>query len=167
MTVKNPKELFVLLLSDVRQNEERTAETLKQLSGVAKDPHIDEAIESHIFLRSQIIGTLDRCFSLIGEKPSKPTSRLHDVFLEDFRREVAEIQSPVAKRLYVLAKLKHLFHFRIAEYVALTAMADLSGHFGVGVMLETCLAEKLAFVDRARRLARYIVQQELQERLAA
>jgi hypothetical protein len=38
--------------------------------------------------------------------------------------------------------------------VALIAMADVTGHFGVGVLLESCLADKVAFVERTRRLIR-------------
>jgi ferritin-like metal-binding protein YciE len=167
MPVQNPKELFVMLLSNVRQREERTSELLKHIGETAKDPDIKEAIESHVFLKSQMIETLDRCFKLIGEKPQATSERLHDLMLEDFRKEIAEIQSPVARHLFVLAKVKHVIHLRIAEYVALTAMADLSGHFGVGVLLETCLAEKMAFVERAQRLIRRIVAHELGERLAA
>lgn len=167
MAVQNPKELFVMLLSNVRQHEERTSELLKHISEAVKDPDIKEAIDSHVFLKSQMIETLDRCFKLIGEKPHATSERLHDLMLEDFRKEVAEIQSPVARHLFVLAKVKHVIHLRIAEYVALTAMADLSGHFGVGVLLETCLAEKMAFVARAQRLVRRIVAHELGERLAA
>jgi ferritin-like metal-binding protein YciE len=167
MPIQNPKELFVMLLSNVRHREERTSELLKHVSEVAKDPDIKEAIESHMFLKSQMIETLDRCFKLIGEKPQPTSEKLHDMLLEDFRKEVAEIQSPVARHLFVLAKVKHVVHMRIAEYVTLTAMADISGHFGVGVLLETCLAEKMAFIERARRLMRRIIAHELGERLAA
>jgi ferritin-like metal-binding protein YciE len=132
-----------------------------------KDPDIKEALESHVFLKGQMIDTLDRCFKLIGEKPQPMNDKLHDVLLEDFRKEIGEIESPVARHLFVLAKIKHVIHLRIAEYVALTAMADISGHYGVGVLLETCLAEKMAFVERARRLIRRILARELGERLAA
>jgi hypothetical protein len=59
------------------------------------------------------------CFRIIGEKPGKTTGQLQETFLEDFRKEVAEVQSPVAKRLFVLAKLNHLAHLRIAEYEVL------------------------------------------------
>lgn len=167
MSVQNPKELFVMLLSHARHREERTSEVLKHISGVVKDPDIKEALESHVFLKTQMIDTLDRCFKLIGEKPQPMSDKLHDVLLEDFRKEIGEIESPVARHLFVLAKIKHVVHLRIAEYVALTAMADISGHYGVGVLLETCLAEKMAFVERARRLMRRILARELGERLAA
>jgi hypothetical protein len=47
---------------------------------------------------------------------------------------------------------------RIGEYVALIAAADVTGHFAVGVLLESVLAQKLAFVDRTRRLIRAIYE---------
>lgn len=92
---------------------------------------------------------------------------IREMFVEDFRRELGDIQSPAVRRLFVLAKAKYLVQLRVAEYRALTAMADVTGHFGVGVLLEACLAEQLAFDDRTRRLLQYIVRREFTERLAA
>jgi hypothetical protein len=45
-------------------------------------------------------------------------------------------------------------HMRIGEYVALIAAADITGHPAVGMHLESCLADKLAFVERTKRLIR-------------
>ena len=92
---------------------------------------------------------------------------MNEVFLEDFRKELAEIQNPAAKALFVLIKANHLTHLRIAEYVALIATADLTGHYGVGVLLESCLADKLAFVERNRRLIRKVVEARVEKRMAA
>jgi ferritin-like metal-binding protein YciE len=167
MPVNSPKELFVLLLSDVRRGAERTTKIFEELSQVVQDPDIKEALEARVFVSGKILGTLDQCFKLIGEKPVQGTGRLHDVFVENFRQELAEIQSPEARRLFVLVKANHLIHLRIAEYVALIAAADLTGHFGVGVLLESCLADKLAFVERTRRLIRNIVQARLAAKSAA
>jgi ferritin-like metal-binding protein YciE len=166
MPVKNPKELFVLLLSDARQGTERTTKILQEISQVAQDPEVKEALEARVFVNDQVLARLDQCFKLIGEQPAKLSGRLHDVFVEDFRRELAEIQSPVAKALFILAKANHLIHLRIAEYVALVAAADISGNHGVGVLLESCLADKLAFVERTRRLIRNIVETKVAERVA-
>ena len=90
-----------------------------------------------------------------------------EVFVEDFRKELAEIESPVANHLYILAKANHLIHLRIGEYVALIAAADMTGHYGVGVPLETCLAEKLAFVERTRRLIKNLIEHKVATKLAA
>ena len=167
MAEKNPKDIVVRLLSDVRQGTERTTKVFQEISQVAENPDIKEALEARVLISDQILAKLDQCFKLIGEQPVKLTGRLHDVFVEDFRKELAEIQSPAARHLFILAKALHLIHFRIAEYVALTAAADVTGHYGVGVLLESCLADKLAFVERTRRLIRKIVEAKVAERANA
>jgi ferritin-like metal-binding protein YciE len=158
MPAKNPKEIFVLLLSHVRQGTERTTKILEELSEIAQHPEIRDALEARAFVSQRTLEKLDEAFKLIGEKPVSVSGRLHDVFVEDFRRELAEIQSPEAKRLFVLAKANQLIHLRIGEYVALVAAADVSGHYGVGVLLESCLADTLAFVERTKRLVRNIIE---------
>jgi ferritin-like metal-binding protein YciE len=154
MPVKNPKEVFVLLLSGLRQGAERATKIFQELEQAAQDPDIKEVLEARVFVSDKILGTLDEAFKLIGEKPTKINDRLHDVFVEDFRREFAEIQSPEAKRLYILVKANHLIQLRIGVYTALVAAADVTGHYGVGVLLESCLADELALVERTRRLIR-------------
>jgi len=167
MPVNSPKELFVKMLSDVRQRTEKATNIYEQLSEVAQEPNIKEALQSRAFLQDKILSSLDRCFELIGEKPVALSGRLHEVFVEDFKRELAEIQAPAAKALFVLIKANHLMHLAIAEYVALIAMSDVSGHFGVGVLLESCLADKLAFVERTRRLIRHAIEAKHALKLAA
>ena len=166
MPAKNPKEAFLFLLSNVRQAQERTTTILDEISKVATHPEIKEALESRHFVSEKIVSTLDEAFKMLGEKPMPITGRLQEVFLEDFRKELAEMQSPEAKRLFILAKLIHLFHLRVGEYVALIAAADMTGNFGVGVLLESCLADKLAFAERTRRLLRKVAETRIAERAA-
>jgi ferritin-like metal-binding protein YciE len=167
MPVKTPKELFVRMLSDARHHAARATKIYEELGQVTQDPAIHEALQSRALIQEKTLQSLDRCFELIGEKPIAANGRLQDVFLEDFRRELAEIQTPAAKALYVLIKANHLMHLRIAEYVALVAMADVSGHFGVGVLLESCLADKMAFTERTRRLIRRTIESKHAVKLAA
>jgi ferritin-like metal-binding protein YciE len=171
MSVQNPKELFVQLLSGLRQGTERSTKIYQELSKVAENPDVKEALEARAFISEKVLATQDQCFKLIGEQPVKVNSRLQEVFIEDFRRELAEIQNPAARHLFILAKATHLTHLLIAEYVALVAAADITGHYGVGVLLESCLADKLAFVERTRRLIRDVVEakvaKKIVERVAA
>jgi len=167
MPVKTPKELFVTLLSDARQSTERSAKLYHEISQAAQDPDIKEALESRAWISGKDLSAIDRCFELIGEKPVQLSGRLQEVFAEDFRRELTEIQNPLAKHIFVLAKASHLVHFRIAELQALVAAADVTGHYAVGVLLESCLADKLAFVERTRRLIRNFVATKLAAKVAA
>lgn len=167
MPARDPKQVFLTLLSDVRNNTERGNKFYTEISQLAQDPEIKEALEARAFIASKSLEKLDQCFKILGEQPVKLSGRLHDALVEDFKEKLAEIQSPVARRLFILAKAIQLTHFRIGEYVALVAAADYSGHYGVGVLLESCLGEKLAFVERTRRLLRRMAEEKIAERVAA
>lgn len=166
MAIKDPKELFVLLLSNARNATERSAGAYEELGEVAQHPEIKEALEARALISNQTIEKLDQVFKMINERPVNVSNRLQEVFVEDFRKELAEIQSPEAKRLYVLAKINHLIHARIAEYIALTAAADFTGRYGAGVLLESCLADHLAFAERTKRLLRHVAEARLAARAA-
>jgi len=166
MPVTTPKQLFVALLSNLKQSNEKAASIYTEIGQVVQDPEIKEALEARAFLSEKTVATLNQCFKVIGEQPVKFSGRMQEIFMEDFRKELAEIQSPIAKRLFVLAKLTHLTHLRIGEYKALIGMADAVGNHGVALMLESCLADKLAFAERTRYLVRHMVEQKIAARAA-
>ncbi len=161
MTINNPRELFVKLLSDYRQYEERLIFASKELREATQDTSAKETLDSLLFLEDKTLESIDRCFILIGEQPVKFNERLYDIFLEDFRKEVNEIQAPVAKLLYIIAKANHLVHLRLGELGTLVAMSEISGNHGVGLLLESCLATKLAFIKRTRRKIGKEVEKEV------
>jgi ferritin-like metal-binding protein YciE len=163
MAIRDPKEVFIIMLSDVRRNAERSNKFFQELSDLAQDEQVKEILQARALISDTILTRLNECFKLMGAQPAKLDGKIQDVFIEDFRREIAVIESPIARRLFVLAKLTHLMHLRIGEYVALTAAADISGNHAVGVLLETCLADKLALVERTRRL----IRERIKERVAA
>ena len=154
MPVNSPMEVFVLLLSDVRRKTERSVDFYRELTKMAEEPEVKEALEARGYVAEKTLDKIDQAFKLINQKPVTLTGRAEEIFIEDFRREVAEIKTVPGRRLFVLAKAIQLSHLRIGEYAALIAAADVTGHFGVGVILESCLADNLAFVDRTRRLVR-------------
>lgn len=167
MPARDPKQVFLTLLSDVRMGTERGNKFYTEISQLAQDPEVKEALEARAFISSRTLEKLDQCFKILGEQPVKLSGRIHDAVVEDFKEKLGEIQSPVARHLFILAKAIQLTHLRIGEYVALTAAADYSGHYGVGVLLESCLGEKLAFVERTRRLLRKMAEAKIAERVAA
>jgi len=58
-------------------------------------------------------------------------------------------------------------HIRMGEYAALTAAADLTQHYAIGTLLETCLADTRALTERTRHLMRRVAEVKVAERLAA
>lgn len=169
MPIKNPKQIFVLMLSDLRQGTEKTTSIFQNLAQLAEDLDIKQALEARVFVSQKIVETLDQCFKVIGEQPmqlSATRTRIYDALAEDFRKEVADIQDTRTRRFYILAKLNNLVHFRAAEYKTLIAAADISGNYGVAALLETCLADKLALAERTQRWLRRIAETEMAERIA-
>jgi ferritin-like metal-binding protein YciE len=161
MPVTTPKELCLYMMSELRHGAERSQKIYAEFGNAAQNPEIKEALDARELVSSQILNRLDECFKLIGEKPVKINQRLHDVFIEDFRRELSEIQGPVARKLFVLAKASHLDHLQVAGYMTLIAAADTLGHPGVGVLLESCLADKLAFMERSKHLIRERITEKI------
>jgi len=167
MPIKTPKEGFLLMLSELRQGTDRTTKFFEEISQMAQDQDIKEALDARVFVSQKILSTLDHCFRIMGEQPVKLTGHLYEVFAEEFRKELAEIQNPAVRHFFLLTRASQLAHLRIAEYKALIAAADLSGHYAVGVLLESCLADKLAFVERTQRFIRAIAGAKVAERIAA
>jgi ferritin-like metal-binding protein YciE len=167
MAIKNRKELFIMLLSNVWQGAERSGKIYQDMCHIAQDKMIKEALEARVFVAHNTVKTLEECFKLMGEKPVKLTSRLNDVFVEEFQKELAEIQSPDAKTLFILTKASQLTHMRIGEYVALVAAADMIDHHGVSVLLQSICAEKVAFAERTRHFIRNLIEGKTAAKLAA
>lgn len=167
MPVKSPKEVFVLLLSHARQGTERSVKVFQELGQMAENPDVKEALDARAFVSTKMLSQIDQCFKLIGEPPVKTEGRLQESVAEDFRKELADIQNPMAKLIFILARSAHLAHLRIAEFEILTAAADLTGHFAVGVLLESCLADAVALMERTRRLVRNLIEDRITEKLAA
>lgn len=160
MPITTTKELAVSMLSELRHGAERSTKIYAELGNAAQNPQIKEALEARGMVSSQVLSRLDECFKLIGEKPVKINERLHDVFIEDFRKELSEIQFPLARKIFVLAKASHLAHLQAAAYMALARVADSIGHPGVGLLLDSCLADKLAFAERTKHLIREHIEQK-------
>ena len=167
MSARDPKEVFVILLSNARNHTERSIKAYEIIGQAAENPDVKEALKARQFIAEENLRALDECFEMIGAKPVQLSGKLQEVFMEDFKRELAEIQSPAARHLYILAKATHLAHLRFAEYAALIVAADATENYGVGVLLESVLSDKLAFLERDRRLVRHLIEGRITERLAA
>src|SRR6185369_12713165 len=93
MKISNPKELFVLLLSDLAQGEERASKFFQELVPIVQEREVKETLEARVFLSDKLAETLVQCFTLIGEKPVSFNGGILKMFVEDFQKQLGEIQS--------------------------------------------------------------------------
>jgi ferritin-like metal-binding protein YciE len=166
MTINEPIDAFVALLSHARSTTERSAKIYTELGKLAENPDVETALNARAFVQTGTLAKIDEAFRLIGKKPVEFPGTLTEKMVENFREEVAEIKAPAIKRLFVLSKAIQIAHWRIGEWVALVAASDVTGNFGVGVLLETCLAEDLAFAERTRRILRKVAEERVAARQA-
>ncbi len=110
MTIKDPKELFVRLLSNVRNCEEKSTDLLQEMSQAVQDPDIKEALESRVFLKSQTLSTLDRCFKLIGEKPVSVADEKMQQMVAEFLLHCNSLTIGARNMLYHLRLMRNAPH---------------------------------------------------------
>jgi ferritin-like metal-binding protein YciE len=148
----NEKDLLVFLLSTLRRNAQRATRIFREIAKAAQDSDVREALQARVLVSNKINATLDEAFNLIGEIPIKTNTPLQDIFVEEFRRELAEIESPEARRLFLLVKTNDVIQRRIGEYTALITVAEITANHGIRVLLESCLADNVAFIETTLRL---------------
>jgi ferritin-like metal-binding protein YciE len=139
-----------MLLSVARQNTQLSSKIYKEISQQAQDPDVKEALESRTWIVEKDLSAIDRCFELMGEKPVQLSGQIQEVIIDDFRKELSEIETPAAKAIFLLTRADRLNHARVAEYEGLVEAADLSEHYAVGLLLESCLAHMKVFAKRTR-----------------
>jgi len=166
MTINDPMDAFVALLSHARSTTERSAKIYTELGELAENPDVKTAFNARAFVQTGTLAKIDEAFRLIDKTPIEFPGKLTQMMVENFREELAEIKAPAIKRLYVLSKAIQIAHWRIGEWTALVAAADVTGNFGVGLLLETCLAEDLAFAERTRRVLRKVAKERIAARQA-
>ena len=158
----NPAQrVFLLLLNNARNGTECTARFYEEISHYAPYADIKSALQARASNAKQTLAVLDECSHLTGTEPVRVRSRFEEAFADDFRRGLIEIQSPAATALYILAKATHLQDLRSGEYMTLAAVADVTGHPEIAMLLERCLAD-----HETSDLTRQIIQDVLRERIS-
>jgi ferritin-like metal-binding protein YciE len=166
MAIQNAEELFIALLSDLRDSESRLVRLTDDLSQKAQDPELKNTLSVRSYLTQQAVNNIDKCFQLLGKQPVQSTSRFKEVWADDTERELNAIQGPIARNLYALMKIRTIQNFHLGEYAALVAMAMYAGNIGVTALLEHNLADKVEFVERTREFFREMARQALLGRAA-
>src|SRR5262249_20221789 len=59
-----------------------------------ENPDVKEALKARGFVAEENLRTLDECCEMIGARPVQLSGKLHEVFVEEFKRELTE--NPIA-----------------------------------------------------------------------
>ena len=69
--IENPYELFILLLSNVRQGTELTTQMFQDFSNITQNADAKEALAARVFVSQRVAEKVDACFDVIRDEPVK------------------------------------------------------------------------------------------------
>lgn len=154
MAIQSGEDLVMAMMSNLYTSESRLGQFLDEMSKDAQDKDVKDVLSVRAMLTKQNIANLDECFRLMGKQPMKTESRFVDVLKEDFQREYQAIQNPALKMLYMLAQVRRVQDFHLAEYRTLATIARVMDRPAIAVLLEHNWADKAEFVESSRELVR-------------
>jgi len=165
MPIQSAEDLFLAGLSHLHRSEQRLLQAVEEMSQVAQDEEIKEVLDVRAYLTRQEISNIEKCFQLLGKQPVPPSSTFADVWVENVRRELSEIQSPTLKGLFILNKVRQIQDLHMGEYKALATMSGLMGNIPVTTLLEHNLRDKVEFVERTRDLVLEVAKKAIGARV--
>jgi ferritin-like metal-binding protein YciE len=161
MPVQSAEDLFIKTLSGLHSAETRTKAICDELVQMAQEPEVKGWFALTSYLEGQHVTNIEQCFKILGKQPEKVESRWVDVFAENFKNTWNEIQTPQMKAIYLLATIRKIQNFHIAEYGTLAVMAGFAGYDGVALLLERNREDKISYIERANEMLASRVRQEL------
>ena len=92
MIIENPYELFILLLSNVRQGTEPTTQMFQDCSKITQNADAKEALAARVFASQRVVEKLDECFQ--GHRGRAGEAERAPAGWKDFRETGRVIQRP-------------------------------------------------------------------------
>jgi ferritin-like metal-binding protein YciE len=156
MAIQSGEDLFLTILSRVHESEKRLLSAVQELSHMAEDKYVKDMLDVRAFLTQQEVSNIEECFRLMGKQPVPTDTRFHEVWLEDTRRELQEIQLPILKGLYIVTAIHRIQNYHIAQYAALITMSEYAGYDAVTTLLRRNMADKMEFIERTNEFIREV-----------
>ncbi len=177
MTAPDAKIPFLQRLTDFRRGTERSIKILAEIGERAHSPKTKETLAERAFVFVRIAAILDACCRLLHEDPGTFTQGASDTFVKNIGHKVAQITDPSHRDAFTLVYANYLVQARVDEYLALMAASSLAGTYvnrvvtakalAVGVLLESCFAERPASIERIGKRIRSVMNLKIPGTIAA
>jgi ferritin-like metal-binding protein YciE len=150
LTVSNPRDLYLVALSDILFVERMLSfEVLPQLMQQVEDAELAKALAEHREQTRAHAERVERAFRLVGAEPSSAHSPPF-VGLKEQHEEVAgSVKDPRLADAFHAMAAAHTEHYEIAAYRALIALARALEQEEAAGLLEANLADEKAALEAA------------------
>jgi ferritin-like metal-binding protein YciE len=128
MTVSNPRDLFLTVLSDLLFVERQLAfEVLPELIKEVADPELAHGLAEHLAQTKRHAQDLEHVFRSVGAEPSSDHSFAFGGLQEQRSARAGSIVTLRLKDVFNATAATHTEHYEIAAYQTLIALADSIG----------------------------------------
>lgn len=143
LTVGNPRDLFLVLLSDILFVERQLSfEVLPELLKQVKDPDLAAALGEHVEPTKRHAENVERVFGTVGAEPSPDHSDPFAALVDQHSRLASSILDPTLADVFHAVAAAHTEHYEIAAYRALIELARAMGQGDAVSLLEANLADE-------------------------
>lgn len=155
MVIKDAKDLFVRLLSEVNSAEKQITRALPKMARAADDSNLVDAFKEHL---EETQGQIERIEKAADTIPDIRVKRIKCYGMESLIEEGQELieageKGPVLDAGLIGAAQK-VEHYEIAAYGTLCALADQLGFTEAKNILAETLKEEKATDDKLTKLAK-------------
>ena len=143
MTVSNPRDLFLTVLSDLMFVERQLAfEVLPELLKEVADPGLAHALADHLAQTKRHARDLEDVFRSVGAEPSSDHSFAFAGLQEQRSSRAGSIVTLTLKDVFNATAAAHTEHYEIAAYQTLIVLADSIGSDEARATLERNLDDE-------------------------
>jgi ferritin-like metal-binding protein YciE len=158
--VTDPRELFLLQLSEMLDVERRMADqVLPQLSQEVANPQLQQGIDAHRQQTEQHASNLERAFQLLGAQPQQNPSNALQGLQQDHDQLVQGIQGAELRDLFDCESQAKTEHLEIASYKGLIKQAQRMGQPEVQQLLQTNCTQEEQTLQQLEQVSQQITQQ--------
>lgn len=153
LTVGNPRDLFLVLLSDILFVErELSFEVIPELAGQVRDPGLSGALGNHLEATKRHAQALEGVFRSVGAEPSPYRSDPFTGLVDQHSRLQGSIVDEGLADLFHAAAAAHTERYEIGAYRALIPLARAMGNDDAARVLEDNLSDEESALKELERV---------------
>lgn len=142
-----PTDLFTFRLGSLLSAEHDSLQMLQDLEQAVDRNDLKQMFAHHAEETRQQIANVERCFTILGQKPDDSPSPTTEGLAKEARSLIRKSDPTLIDSVAVSGGLA-TEHYEIATYTTLIDMAEAQGATQIAALLEANLAQEKAAADK-------------------
>jgi ferritin-like metal-binding protein YciE len=153
MNLDTLKDLYVDVLRDLYDAENRILKALPKMAKAASSIELQEGFQEHLRQSEEHVGRLDRVFEYVGEPARRKKCKAMEGLLEEGKELLESDSHPEVLDAGLIAAAQKVEHYEIAGYGCARTYAQLLGQNEALELLQQTLDEEKQTDEKLTELA--------------